>query len=353
MPSNSPDKHYDQTVAIVRTALPRMSEFRIPITPANYAVWYEYLAKTNQALCQDMDDLLARGKPITEREMGNLYKRYLNEKDEQLQLAKQALARLLQTLLDQIGHADDSYSRFSSALGDIANDLSAEVSSDALNELIERALKITEGALEQGSTFKERLISLASEMEGLRDELARSQEQARVDPLTGLNNRLAFQEQIEALGLENRSDAHNPCLLMIDVDYFKRINDTYGHIGGDAILQQVGREILRNVRGKDTVARYGGEEFSVLLRDTPRSGCQTVAEHIRAGVASCLFNLPEDLALKEAVSVTVSIGGAWFREKESFASFVDRADRSLYFSKKGGRNRVTWEMELNEAKKQV
>lgn len=128
---------------------------------------------------------------------------------------------------------------------------------------------------------------------------------------------------------------------MVDVDFFKQVNDRYGHLIGDHALRAVAQEIKGIVRGRDMVARYGGEEFAVLLRDTPRSGCIAVAKHIRSGIEQSRIRLPDGAG--EPLALTVSVGGAWLRTGESVEDFVGRSDQALYLSKHNGRNRVTWE----------
>lgn len=109
------------------------------------------------------------------------------------------------------------------------------------------------------------------------------------------------------------------------------------------MLHAVARQIKSAVRGRDLVARYGGEEFAVLLRDTPRSGCQAVAENVRQQVSYSKIELPEELGFEQKLAVTVSVGGGWYRDQESPQTLVDRADRALYQSKENGRNKVSWE----------
>ena len=343
MSKTKSDKDYDQTVHIVRSAIPRMSEHKIPITPPNYAVWYEYLSESNQALRDEMDALLSRDQAITEAEIRTLYERYLDERSEKVRIAKTALSQVVNALMSHISQADGHYSNFSSELGEVAQGLAADVSAEGLNSLIDRAVRATNTALERGAELKQKFSDLAVEMQQVRSELARSQEEARSDALTGLHNRLALQEEMAELARVAAADAHAPCLLLVDVDFFKRVNDSYGHLAGDHVLQAVAQEIRASVRGRDLVARYGGEEFAVLLRDTPRSGCQAVAENVRLHVSRSLIALPAELGFEQVLSVSVSVGGAWYREGEAIESLVDRADRALYLSKQNGRNRVTWE----------
>ena len=343
MPQTETIATFDETVNIVRAAIPRMSEHKIPMTPANYAVWFAYLSQSDPGLRQEMDELLHNKSPISSAKMTELYQRYLEERSEQVASAKSALSQVVNALMLQIGEADGHYSEFSSEMHSVAESLSAEVSGDSLGALIERAMQATSTAIERGAAMKQKFGQLAVEMQQVRSELARSQEEARADALTGLNNRLAFQEELTRLADYERQGSHTPCLLLLDIDFFKRVNDTYGHPGGDEVLQSVAQKIRASVRPQDVVARYGGEEFAILLRDTPRSACMAVAENVRLHIASASIQLSEELGFAHKLSVTVSLGGGWYRHGESTEALVDRVDRALYQSKENGRNRVSWE----------
>ena len=343
MADNDPILSYDRTVDIVRSAIPRMSEMKIPITPSNYAVWYEYLNESNQPLRREMDVLLSRPEGITEQQMQDLYERYLTERTEKIQIAKTALSQLVRALMSHIDLADGHYSGFSNELHEIARSLEGDTSTEDLNRLIDRAVCATNAALDHGAELKQKITALADEMQDVRNKLAISQVEARSDALTGLLNRLAFQEKLDGLAASCSESEHAPCLLLIDIDRFKRVNDTYGHLAGDVVLESLAAEIKACLRGRDIVARYGGEEFGVLLLDTPRPGCLAVAENVRTHIDRYLIKLPDDVADGKVLSVSVSVGGAWLRESDTTKAFVDRADRALYQSKDNGRNRVSWE----------
>lgn len=349
MPNNDLGENYDRTVDIVRSAIPRMSELKIPITPANYAVWYAYLSESHNELQREMDALLRSPVPITDTEMRRLYERYLEERQENVDVAKTALGQVVSALLAHIHQADGHYSSFASELREIGDGLSGEADGAQLNRLIDRAVQATNAALDHSAELKERFSALAVEMRDVRGRLERLQEEARSDALTGVLNRLAFKEELEGLPAAMQEDSHAPCLLVIDIDHFKGVNDTYGHLAGDYVLGVVAQELKASVRGRDLVARYGGEEFVVMLRDTPRSGCMAVAENVRAGIARARIELPADLGHEQALAVTVSIGGAWYRDGETAETLVDRADRALYRSKEEGRDRVSWESQRSEA----
>jgi diguanylate cyclase (GGDEF)-like protein len=156
------------------------------------------------------------------------------------------------------------------------------------------------------------------------------------DALTGLHNRRAFNENLErAVAREDRQGGHF-ALLLLDIDRFKKLNDTYGHPAGDAALRNTAQLLTHHVRKSDLAARFGGEEFAVLLASTELVGAQHVAEKVRAEVER--GRLVYDGA---RIGVTVSIGIAvWPDDGRDGASLVAAADRALYAAKEGGRNRV-------------
>lgn len=158
------------------------------------------------------------------------------------------------------------------------------------------------------------------------------------DALTGLANRRQFD-----LALERETDrvarsGEAALVLLLDIDHFKRVNDTYGHAAGDLVLQAVARTLQECVRPMDTVARYGGEEFAIVLPNCPPAFAQAAAERVRHAVESRAVPLAQGITL----SVTLSAGGAfappWVRS--SARLWTERADTQLYRAKAEGRNRT-------------
>jgi len=163
-------------------------------------------------------------------------------------------------------------------------------------------------------------------------DLATFYEQAVHDQLTGLYNRQYLVDVARRLcARDDRNSSPAVAALMIDLDYFKAVNDTFGHSVGDQVLQHVAQSILDGARLGDIVVRYGGEEFVVLLSGVDLATAQAVAERIRISVAS-----PDD----DRPSVTASVGVALRNQGESFERLVERADEVMYRAKAGGRDRV-------------
>ena len=158
---------------------------------------------------------------------------------------------------------------------------------------------------------------------------------AMIDGLTGLYNRRWIEEALPRFVTRYGRSGHALSVLMLDVDYFKKFNDTYGHAIGDKVLVVVAQTLRANLRPTDLVARYGGEEFLVILPDTNVEAGTHCAERIRLAVAA------EKLADVDQ-AITISLGGSCLKPGESMADMLQRADESLYAAKHAGRNRVVY-----------
>jgi diguanylate cyclase (GGDEF)-like protein len=166
-------------------------------------------------------------------------------------------------------------------------------------------------------------------MENLRESSLR-------DAMTGLNNRRFLEEYVETLVHSVHRRKSTASILMLDLDYFKMVNDTHGHDAGDAILKELAKVLQQSVRSADLVIRYGGEEFMIILLDTDTDGAEIVAENIRASVEKMKVQIHGTVLQK-----TISIGIAGFpQDSETFWQAVKFADVALYQAKEEGRNRV-------------
>lgn len=156
------------------------------------------------------------------------------------------------------------------------------------------------------------------------------------DGLTGLYNRKSFDDKLESEFSRCKRYGHSLSLVMIDIDYFKNINDTYGHLAGDAVLTNLSKLFGKFFRSVDFIARYGGEEFAVILPETPINGALLTTERIRLAVSQ-----NEVYINQHTIKITISSGIAEYNQ--SFASptsLIEAADKKLYEAKTNGRNRV-------------
>lgn len=175
----------------------------------------------------------------------------------------------------------------------------------------------------------------------LQDNLKRSNELllelSNTDPLTGMYNRRYLMKELEKEFKRVVRKMGEMSLIILDIDYFKKVNDTYGHLQGDIVLQKVAQQVQKELRNYDIAARYGGEEFIAVLPDVSLEGALVVAERIRASVERIRFN--GDLS---PLSITVSLGVAALNPERcpTVDGLIKLADDALYLAKSNGRNRV-------------
>lgn len=209
----------------------------------------------------------------------------------------------------------------------------------AYTELLLEATKGMQQLTMEANTV---IVESTRKLEALSKRNVELQQEAETDSLTGLPNRGMFDHMLLRRVEANRlldSPTHTMGVLMVDLDRFKNVNDTYGHAAGDEVLRSIGRVLDRTTRGEDMPARYGGEEFVILLSQANEFEIGIVADRLRANVEAAEIELADGSLLP----VTASVGGALFGEidNETPESLMARADRRLYQSKQDGRNRAT------------
>lgn len=204
-------------------------------------------------------------------------------------------------------------------------------------EVVERVLIAELEQMQNANTAYQKKLDLANtRLAEQESKLEQVQLEARKDHLTGVPNRRALDERLKE-EFDRAERSRRPfSVLLLDIDHFKRFNDTYGHQVGDHVLNTTAATLSAQLRKVDMIARYGGEEFAAVLPDTDLVNAQLVAEKLRAAV-----ELASVLHKGQALKVTVSIGVASSCvEKETLRALLERADKSLYRAKEAGRNRV-------------
>lgn len=187
-----------------------------------------------------------------------------------------------------------------------------------------------------------RLEEIYAEIEKKQEELLQINSGlvmiTNTDKLTGLSNRKYFQEKMEDAIKQFNDDNTPMSLLILDIDYFKRVNDTYGHLVGDQVLIQLAKLMKRIAREGDVPCRYGGEEFVVILPNTSTEGAKEMGLQYNHAVANEIW--------PGIGQLTISVGVSTIQQDDREEQLLDRADRALYYSKLNGRNRVTHFKEL-------
>lgn len=160
---------------------------------------------------------------------------------------------------------------------------------------------------------------------------------ATLDALTGFYNRRQLEERIKQEVSSAKRQHRNLCAIMTDIDYFKKVNDTYGHAAGDLVLKTVSREIKNQLRDYDVAGRYGGEEFVILLPFTQLDEAQMVAERLRKAIETKKIDISKLCPDEDCINITISLGVAEYKDEEDF---IINADKALYKAKESGRNKV-------------
>jgi len=191
---------------------------------------------------------------------------------------------------------------------------------------------------QEQALLKEQLQMSQSQIEALRFNLAEAEEVSLTDPLTSVGNRRALDLSLPQAITEASTLKRPLCLLMCDLDHFKKLNDTYGHPVGDEILKLFASILAENVRQGDTVARYGGEEFAIVLTRCDTQTAARIAERIRLDIASRKLALNRNGQL--ITDITASFGLAQYMAGDTPVSLINRADAKLYEAKSTGRNRI-------------
>jgi diguanylate cyclase len=335
----------EETHGYLRMALPMMSKYNIPITPKNYDVWYQYVSGKNAELKEIIDAILKKDEIFTTEINEALYRKYCMTTNEgDLKRLKNDLSEMLTTVLGELSSMTGKTEKYNTVLAESVVKLTEDVSLDDIRLVLSEILDETKIVSGYSLEIQQKLKKNTRELENLQRELEQTKKEAALDFLTGVANRKAFDEHINLL-IRNAAKEEKPLsLLLIDIDHFKEINETHGHLVGDEVLKFIAVKIKEYVRGRDFIARYGGEEFSVLLPLTPLNGAKILAENI------CQFfdqaNLRVLSQSKKIGQVTLSIGVAKYNRGEALKDFIDRADRALFHAKNSGGNRVATELNL-------
>jgi diguanylate cyclase len=327
---------------LARQALDELERRQIWPTPLNLELWLHFLSEPEGALAQEISRILDTGEPFTDAAAETLAANYLPRArlSEQIRDAGAQLSRELKSVATAIRSARKSQEAYGRTLAGASQDLQAQGDgSPAVLELVETLAQATRKVQSVGAGLEKRLQDSTLEVSKLREHLEQVRRDAMTDALTNLANRKAFDEHLARFCREAAEGERALSIAVIDIDHFKRFNDTWGHQTGDQVLRFVASVIGKLATGPRIAARYGGEEFALIFPGISADRAGALVETMREQIASRILkrrSTNEDLG-----EVTISAGVAQLRSGETMACLMERADAALYASKRAGRNRVT------------
>ncbi|HUI62556.1 MAG TPA: GGDEF domain-containing protein [Steroidobacteraceae bacterium] len=329
----------ERSTEILRLALPLMARQLAAFHPLSYALWYEHCAGMNPELSRVLDDRLTTNNALSEADVWRLYAQHIAARDmEAFERLQQQLRTLLEDTARSAATASEQAAEFSESLQTHAKRLSEPLPPAALLEVVGDMLKATQKMQAATSDLSSRLRVRTHEVNSLTESLRRAQSEALLDSLTGLKNRRGLERAVEDL-MREPAGLVGSALLLADIDHFKVVNDTYGHVLGDKVIRAVAHVLRSSIKGRDVAARLGGEEFAVLLPQTTLSGAAAVAEQIRGTVAQGRICRPDG---NESIGqVTLSVGVAVAKAGDSLEALLERADAAMYTAKRAGRNQIS------------
>ncbi|GAA0585052.1 GGDEF domain-containing protein [Rhizomicrobium electricum] len=332
--------------ALAKTAFALMGDWKVAPTPENYELFYVYAAGTNAALGKIIDTMIREKTPFTQPFLQGLCNQFLaRERTAQtMEDVGAGISGMLDAVMGRLERAGKDAGEYGRTLSAASGELGGNQSPAAVAKMVERLVGATHAMEARTKALESELQRSSEHVTELKTQLDTVRKESRIDPLTGVANRKAFDIELQAAIKDARQDGSSVALMMCDIDHFKRFNDTWGHQTGDQVLRLVANCLSENVKGRDTAARYGGEEFVVILRQTPLEGAAKLAEQIRANVEN--KKLVKKSTGDILGTITISIGVSQLRDNDTPDLFLQRADRSLYRAKNTGRNRVVTETDL-------
>lgn len=321
-------------------AIAAMSRYDVALTPMNYRIWYAYMSGRDKDLVRSLDVLIGNQVEFTPKKNREIYDRFFDAEDTAGHLCDNStrLESIASEILEQLHQTNTDQDAYCDKMASLSGMIGAAPDARRLAELVQDVLAETKDIVVKSQQLKLRLSESSGEVAELRRHLEEVREEALTDGLTGIGNRkfldLRLLEEVKSA----MESGESLCVVLADIDHFKKFNDTYGHRIGDEVLRLAGRVLKDSVKGQDTPARYGGEEFCIILPRTSLTNAVNLAEQIRRTLET--RELKSTTTSRSYGRISMSLGVSLYRPGEAIDDFVSRADAALYRAKRDGRNRV-------------
>ncbi len=334
---------FEQSFAYGRKALQYMLDKRSAATPKNYDLWYTYASGNNRTLIKEVNEIIAVKGKIDQPDLDRIHEEYLCPCKGSAAVGKIGvqIGGEIDQIMAMLEAATGKTTEYGESLGTVSEQLDSSNDETSLATIVESLMSTTHEMQENNRQLEHRLKESKEQISDLNDNLEAVRTESRTDQLTGIANRKYFDEELSSKIEEAESSGEELCLLIGDIDFFKKFNDTFGHQTGDQVLKLVAQALDASVKGRDLAARYGGEEFAVVLPNTSLQSAVSVGDHIRKVVMA--KELIKKSTGENLGTITMSFGAARFHRGDTPDEIINRADACLYAAKRGGRNCVKCE----------
>lgn len=329
-------------VASAEKAWSYIHENKLLPTPENYAVFFSFCEGNDPRLMAEVTDAIDKYRNESGK-MANalqiIYEKLVspNAQASAVQKTANQFEVEMRQIIDVVAGAQAGAESYGISLDEFGKGIEGG-SIEQVKALLTKMAAETKTIAEQNKQLQEQLTTSINQVSELRENLDNVRQESLRDALTGVGNRKAFTADLIRATNDSRERGEDLAIIMVDIDFFKKFNDKYGHLVGDQVLKLVAHTLKENIKGRDSVARWGGEEFAILLPQTKVENAVKLADHLRNIVANKkIVRKPqnEDLGV-----ITLSMGATQYVAGEDPSGFVERADAALYRAKQEGRNRV-------------
>ncbi|PWI32643.1 GGDEF domain-containing protein [Vibrio albus] len=335
-------EEFQKSTENLRKAVPLMIKNQVPTTPTNYALWYTYVDEAQPELNLELDKIVTEYGLCPPSSCEYLYKHFIADKAEtdvqELRSNLEILVNeIFMSMKDTLANTQDFQDMLDKHLGSLEQVDRESVSFEEVIGLLQNFVSESHEIKNSTHFFHQQLNNASKEITELKQQLEKVQKDALYDSLSSLLNRGAFDRDLATMCQADKQKLPL-CLILLDIDRFKDLNDKFGHVFGDMVIKAIAKRLQLGCREGITAYRYGGEEFALLVPNKSLRSAIQFADSIRRSIEK--ISIKDKRTGEQVENISASFGVAELNEGEQPINLIDNADQQLYQAKSLGRNRV-------------